>query len=108
MNSENLMKENYSSNNNDFAPIPSRTQEVSRTVVDAALKVHTVLGPDLLESVYEACFVYELKSSGLLVKNQVSSPVTYEGITIDSGFRIDLRVENCVILELKSVENIIP
>ena len=102
------MTEKISSDNKNFAPIPPRTQEVSKEILDAAFKVHTALGPGLLESVYEACLVYELRSSGLMVENQVALPVKYEGITIDSGFRIDLQVENCVIVELKTVDYILP
>ena len=77
-------------------------------ILDAAFKVHTALGPGLLESVYEACLVYELKSSGLKLNTQLSLPVVYEGITVDSGLRLDLLVENCVIVEIKAAENIIP
>jgi GxxExxY protein len=77
-------------------------------ILDAAFKVHTALGPGLLESVYETCLVYELKLNGLKVDNQLTLPVVYKGITVDSGLRLDLLVENCVIVEIKAVENIIP
>jgi GxxExxY protein len=91
-----------------FPSVPARTEEVTKMILDAAFKVHTALGPGLLESVYETCLVYELKSGGLKVDTQLSLPVVYEGITVDSGLRLDLMVENCVIVELKAVENIIP
>jgi GxxExxY protein len=91
-----------------FAPIPTRTDDVAKMILDAAFKVHTALGPGLLESIYETCLVYELKSIGLNVDNQLTLPVIYEGITIDSGLRLDLLVEYCVIVEIKAVENIIP
>lgn len=91
-----------------YDPIPLRTEEVIKKVLDAAFKIHSALGPGLLESVYETCLVNELKSSGLKVDSQLSLPVVYEGITVDSGLRLDLLVENCVIVEIKAVENIIP
>ena len=101
--------DNYrASTKSSFAPIPSRTEEVTKVILDAAFKVHTALGPGLLEFVYETCLVYELKSKGLKVDTQLSLPVIYEGITVDSGLRLDLMVENCVIVEIKAVENIIP
>ena len=91
-----------------FAAIPPRTEEVTKMILDAAFNVHSVLGPGLLESVYETCLIYELKSSNLKVENQISLPVIYEGIIVDSGLRLDLMVENCIIVEIKAVENIIP
>ena len=78
--------------------------EVSRTIVDAALKVHLALGPGLLESVYEIVLAHELRSRGLRVQRQVSIPVRYENILFDEGFRADLVVEQKVIVEIKSVE----
>jgi GxxExxY protein len=92
---------------NSFPTIPVRIEEITKMILDAAFKVHTALGSGLLESVYEACLVYELKSSGLKLDTQLSLPVVYEGITVDSGLRLDLLVENCVIIEIKAVENII-
>jgi GxxExxY protein len=82
--------------------------EVSRLVVDAAFKVHVALGPGLLESVYEAVLAHELRKCGLTVLRQVSLPVIYDGICLDEGFRLDLVVEDLVIVEIKSVETIIP
>jgi len=77
-------------------------------ILDAAFKVHSTLGPGLLESVYETCLTYELKSSNLVVENQIFLPIVYDGITVDSGLRLDMMVEKCVIVEIKTVENIIP
>jgi GxxExxY protein len=91
-----------------FAPIPIRTEEITKMILDAAFKVHSALGPGLLESVYETCLVYELKSRGLKVDSQLILPVVYEGIKVDSGLRLDLLVENSVIVEIKAVENILP
>jgi GxxExxY protein len=82
--------------------------EVSGQIVDAAMKVHTALGPGLLESAYEGCLAYELRKRGLKVAPQVGLPVVYEGVNIDVGYRIDLLVEDLVIVELKSVDKIAP
>jgi GxxExxY protein len=84
--------------------------EVSATIVDAAMKVHMRLGPGLLESAYEACLLNEneLHKRGLRVRKQVELPVVYEKITIDVGYRIDLLVEEEVIVELKVVEKVLP
>jgi len=89
-------------------PIPGHTEGVAKKVLDAAFKVHTVLGPGLLESVYEACLIHELKMRGIKVEGQVSIPLIYEGMKIDTGVRLDLLVETCVIVEVKAVDNIIP
>jgi GxxExxY protein len=80
--------------------------EIARVIVDAAFKVHTALGPGLLESVYEAVLEYELKKRGLRVARQVPIPVSYEEISLDEGFRADLIVDEKVIIELKSVEEV--
>jgi len=80
--------------------------EIAKIIVDAAYKVHVTLGPGLLESVYEAVLDYELKNRGLKVSRQEVLPVTYESVKLDVGFRTDLIVEDKVIVELKSVEQI--
>jgi GxxExxY protein len=82
--------------------------EVAREIVDAAYKVHTTLGPGLLESVYEAAMEYELRKRSLWVVRQVSIPVVYEQVRLEEGFRADLIVEDKIIVELKSVETIHP
>ncbi|MFC1826230.1 GxxExxY protein [Thermodesulfobacteriota bacterium] len=82
--------------------------EVAKVVVDKCLKIHKALGPGLLESVYEEVLFYELTKSNIKCQRQVRVPVAYDDITMDLGFRADLVVENKVILELKSVENIMP
>ncbi|WP_295437697.1 GxxExxY protein [uncultured Thiodictyon sp.] len=84
--------------------IPVSTDDVARQIVDAAFKVHSTLGPGLLESVYEVCLAYELTKRGLEVSRQVALPVIYDGMQLDAGFRLDLLVCNCVIVELKVVE----
>lgn len=80
--------------------------ELSKIVFDCALKVHRALGPGLLESAYEECLYYELKKSGLDVVKQKPLPLVYEGVKLDIGYRIDLIVENRLILEIKSVETL--
>ena len=80
--------------------------EIGKIIVDAAVAVHRELGPGLLESVYEVIFAYELKKRGLSVDRQVSVPIEYHGIKFDEGFRVDILVENKVIIELKSVESV--
>lgn len=81
---------------------------ITEKIIGAAIAVHKELGPGLLESAYEACLVYELVQGGLKVESQKSLPLSYRGVKIDCGYRIDLLVENQIILELKSVEKIEP
>jgi len=80
--------------------------EISKIVFEAALKVHKTLGPGLLESSYEACLFYELKKSGLKVEKQKPLPLIYEEVNLEIGYRIDLMIENKVIIEIKSVETL--
>jgi GxxExxY protein len=82
--------------------------EIAKLIVNAAYKIHTSLGPGLLESVYEAVMVYELKKLRLVAARQVSIPVIYEEIAFDEGFRADLVVADKVIVELKSIERVAP
>ncbi|MBP3957030.1 GxxExxY protein [Gemmata sp. G18] len=79
---------------------------ISETVIGAAIAVHRELGPGLLESAYEACLEYELIDRGYSVERQLSLPVRYRGVSVDCGFRIDLRVNGLVIVELKAVERL--
>lgn len=87
-----------------FQPIAPEVEKIGKAVLDAAFKVHTTLGPGLLESVYETTMVYEVRKSGLNVATQVSLPIIYDGQKLESGLRLDMLVEKCVIVELKSVE----
>jgi GxxExxY protein len=89
-------------------PIPPETNEVARQIVDAAFAVHTALGPGLLESVYEVCLAHELRKRGLTVRQQVVLPVHYDGVRLDAGLRLDLLVNDTVIVEIKAVENLLP
>ena len=92
----------------DYETISVKHDEVAREIVDAAIKVHQALGLGLLESVYEQCLQHELRRRGLMAERQVPVPVIYDGITIETGFRLDLLVEDLVIVELKAVETMIP
>lgn len=80
--------------------------EIAQVVVDVAYHIHVKLGPGLLESVYEAVMVHELRKRGLNVEKEVPIPVIWEGVQMDVGFRADLILENKVIVELKSIEEI--
>jgi GxxExxY protein len=91
-----------------FAPIPAEVERIGKIVLDAAFRVHTALGPGLLESVYVTCHAYEIRASGLLVETQVAVPVTYKDLRMESGLRLDLLVEKCVIVEIKAVEMMNP
>ena len=82
--------------------------EISGAIIASAIKVHKILGPGLLESAYEACLLHELRKNGLRVESQVALPVVYDGVRIDLGYRIDLLVEDSVIVELKAVEKFHP
>src|SRR5206468_11990827 len=81
---------------------------IAKEIVDAAFRIHTALGPGLLESVYDAVLAYELGRRGLRVVREQPIPVVYDDIRIDTGFRADLVVEDKVIVEVKSVENLAP
>ena len=78
--------------------------EISKIVFDCALKVHKSLGPGLLESAYEECLFYELNKTGLEVEKQKPLPLIYEDVKLEIGYRIDLIIENKVIIEIKSVD----
>jgi GxxExxY protein len=85
-----------------------RLNALTEQIIGAALAVHRELGPGLLESAYEACLMLELLKRGLRVERQVALPVVYRGQTLDCAYRIDLLVENEVVVEVKSVEKIEP
>jgi GxxExxY protein len=87
--------------------LPPEIEHVATQIVDA-YRVHQKTGPGLLESAYEACLVYELSKRGLKVLRQVIVPIIYDGATLDTGLRIDLLIEDCVIVEIKAVEKLHP
>jgi len=82
--------------------------DLTGKIIQAAMKVHTALGPGLLESAYEACLEYELMKMGLKVERQKPLPIIYEKVHLECGYRIDLLVEDTVIVELKAVEALAP
>ena len=92
----------------NFRPIPSKLNEIGTKIVDAAYRVHKELGPGLLESVYEECLIYELSGKKLTVDKQVIVPISYRGKPLNSHLRIDLLVEDSIIVELKAVESLLP
>ena len=81
---------------------------LSRKILDAAMRVHSELGPGFLEGAYEACLAYELRDSGLKVECQVPYPMHYRQVKLDVGYRLDMVIENSVIVELKAVEKVLP
>lgn len=81
---------------------------IASEIVDAAFKIHKELGPGLLESAYEACLEHELLKRGYQVERQKPQPVHYDGIVIDAGYRLDLLINDSVIIELKAVEQLLP
>jgi GxxExxY protein len=78
--------------------------QITHEILDSAYKVHTALGPGLLESAYKACLVYELRKKGLKVEEEKPIPVIYEEVKLDCGYRLDLLVEDAVVVELKTVD----
>ena len=82
--------------------------EVTHTVIGCALKVHTALGPGLLENAYHRCLARELEKIGLRVESGVALPIVYDGLRIEGAYRVDLRVEKIVLVEVKAVETILP
>jgi GxxExxY protein len=83
-------------------------EDITRRIIDAALKIHTTLGPGLLESTYDACVRHEFSISDLHFEHQVRLPIIYGGMQLDAAYRIDFLVENCVIVELKAVKELLP
>ena len=80
--------------------------EISAIIIDAGLKVHRALGPGLYEAVYEKCLEYELKERGLIVERQKFLKINYENLVVDNAFKVDLLVENKVVVELKALDEI--
>ncbi len=87
-----------------FQPIPLDVERVGKAVLDASFRVHTASGPGLLESVYRTTVKHVLEKNGILAETEVKLPIMFEGVKLESGLRLDLVVNNCVIAELKSVE----
>ena len=81
--------------------------ELTDRIIGAAMKVHSTIGPGVLESVYRTCMAHELKKLGLRVSCEIVLPVLYDGLSLDSGFRIDLLVEDTIVVELKCVDTLL-
>jgi GxxExxY protein len=92
----------------DVAVMEERIERVAREVVDSAIKVHTALGPGLLESAYQQCLVHELRKRALKAEVEICLPIEYDAVWIDAGYRIDMRVEDCIIIENKTVDQVLP
>ena len=88
--------------------LPARTEETGKAVVDASIDVHRALGPGLLESAYEVCLAHELERRGRSVQKQVVLPIVYQEVRLDPGYRIDLIVDEQVIVEVKAVDTLAP
>lgn len=82
--------------------------EIGEKLLGCAFRVHSALGPGLLESAYEVCLLHELTEAGLAAARQVQFPINYDGVDLDAGYRIDLLIEDIVIVEVKSVEKLLP
>ena len=91
-----------------FAPMPERVEAAARTCVHAAVAVHRRLGPGLLESAYEHCLAHELRKSGAPCQRQVLLPVMYDGMELEAGYRLDLVIDDSVVVEVKSVDALAP
>lgn len=86
----------------------NRLERIATDVVDAAIKIHSALGPGLLEDVYEKCLAMELEKRNHTVERQVTVPVQYEEMVFETGYRLDLLIDDCFIIEVKSVEKMMP
>ena len=94
-----------------MSSIDSDVEELNRLsneTIGAAIEVHRNLGPGLLESAYESCLSWELRQRGIAVENQVPVPIRYKGIALDEGYRIDMLVEGKLLLEVKSIDTVLP
>lgn len=93
---------------NGQAILAEDIDQTAKTVVDAGFRVHSTLGPGLLESAYELCLAHELSKRGIQVQRQVTIPLVYDGTELDAGYRLDLVANDSVIIEVKSVEVLLP
>lgn len=88
--------------------LPDHINQLSRQIFDAAVHVHSILGPGLLEKTYEECLFFTLQKRGLKVQKQIELPIIFEELTVENAFRIDMIVEGQIVLELKACEAISP
>jgi GxxExxY protein len=94
--------------NKQIDPISKRVNATGTAILDAAFSIHKSLGPGLLESVYETCLIYELREKGYLIESQVNVPVFYKNIRIETGLRLDIIVDNSIIIEVKAIDKLAP
>lgn len=92
----------------NYEALPEYIEEIAHDIVDSAYKIHRELGPGLLESVYEKCMLYELHKRGYKTESQLRVPVIYDNVRIDADLRLDILVEDSIVLELKAVEKLTP
>jgi GxxExxY protein len=90
-----------------FEALPAELNELSRLILDCAFAVHKSLGPGLLETTYRLCLTHEIRKRGILVERELALPIVYDGLSLESGYRIDMLVGGLVTVELKAVESII-
>lgn len=95
-------------NQKEYDSLDPRIEAIGREIIDSAIQVHKALGPGLLESVYQSCMCREFSIRKISFQKETEVPIIYKNMRLESGLRLDLLVEGCVILELKSVEKIIP
>lgn len=93
---------------NNYKPLTDKEEKIGKILVNSAFKVHKVLGPGLLEKIYEIALTHELEKTGLQVKRQTYLPIVYDGIVFEEGLRLDLFIEELVICEIKAVEQVNP
>ena len=102
------MPQSHEVTKKSYSPLTPKEEEIGKLIVNAAYKVHSQIGPGLLEKIYEICFCHELKKTGLKVERQVPISIVYDNIQFDEGLILDVLVENSVICELKAVEQVNP
>ena len=94
--------------NDAFSNISEDLNKISYTIIGLTIEVHKHLGPGLLESAYQECLYFEIKNEGLIVEKEKSLPIIYKGLKLEQGYRIDLLIENKLVIELKTVDNFTP
>jgi GxxExxY protein len=99
---------NTTNSERNVKEVDQETDRIAKEIVDSAFQVHTHLGPGLLENAYESCLLHELARRGLKAERQLEVPLEYKGVHLDAGFRLDVLVEKKVIVEIKSVESLMP
>jgi len=99
---------NHRDTESQIKPIPDHLNEISGRVINAAYAVHSYLGPGLLESVYEKCLAHAMRKRGLSVQRQILLPIEFEGLRLPSGLRLDMLVNEAVVVEVKAVEVMLP